>query len=372
MPDLSTRVTIRDVAREAGISVATASHALNGHRDMVSERTRDHVLATARGLGYRPSRRGRQLRRGSSMTLAVQIDSSVAGSNSWRSSFVLNLLQVRGITTAATERGYQVHLITTEPGEDFVGLEQQVLKENAVEGVIFLGYRNRVATERLLPGLLAGMRRCGIASVTIDEGLGAMGVPTVAIDLEPAVHQAAARLAALGHRRGAYIGQGLDQQGVHERQPRARLFHQAFADAGMALPDSLKRDAELELDAYRFTTEMLTGGTVPTCIVYSSDHLAMAGMQAILDRGLRVPEDVSVLGVDHAPYNTHAPVGLATIDQRYTERGRRLTERLLDELAPAKDDLPERIELDAAFIDGPSLGPAQHHHAPHRLPSGLT
>jgi LacI family transcriptional regulator len=201
---MSNNITIRDVAERAGTSVATVSYALNRRPGMVSPKVGERIRRVAEELGYRPSRQARQLRGQSNMTLAMQLDSAATLNNTWRSSFTLNLIMLRGVSAYAVARGYHVHLLVSEPGRDLEELEQQVLRENAVDGVVFMGYRADKRQKEI--DVAARMKSAGLATVTISETLGAMGMPLVAINLEPAIRRAVERLKALNCRRAAYIG----------------------------------------------------------------------------------------------------------------------------------------------------------------------
>ncbi len=347
-------VTIRDVAERAGTSVATVSYALNGRAGMVSRAMGERIRRIAGELGYRPSRQARQLRGQSTKTLAMQLDSAVTLSNTWRASFSLNLLLLQGVSAYALERGYHVHLLVSRPGRDLEELEQQILSENAVDGVIFMGYR---LDKRRTEGEVAGrIKSAGLAAVTVSETMGELGLPVVAVNLEPAVRAAAARLKELGCRRAGYVG--LLHRNEHERVPRIELFQAALAAQGIDLPERGVIRTVREVDGYRHTLELLEQGPLPDCIIYGSDHMAMAGMSALADKGISVPGDVRVLGVDHAPYAGEAPVGLASLDQRFFDRGQTLAKVVLDQIAYREGPVPQRTELDAEFIDGASLGGA--------------
>jgi DNA-binding LacI/PurR family transcriptional regulator len=138
--------------------------------------------------------------------------------------------------------------------------------------------------------------------------------------------------------------------------PRFDLFNKALGYAGIELPQQSVLRTVREVDGYRHTMELLDRGALPDCIIYGADHMALAGLSALADRGVRVPEDVRVLGVDHAPYAAEAPVQLASLDQRYFDRGQTLAKVLLDQISHPDNPVPSRTELDAEFIDGASLG----------------
>lgn len=350
-------VTIRDVAEKAGASISAVSYALNRRPGMVNAKKRERILAVAREMGYRPSRQARQMRRQANMTLAVQFDSAAVSDNVWRSSMAQSWLTLRGISECTAARGYHLHLLTTGSEQDCDRFEQQVLRENAVDGVVFMGFSQRDVAKQWVPRLLEQMDSLAMPAVGIDEMLADQGVPLVAVNLEPAVQQAAKRMRELGHRKVAYVGVGYPL--VSERQSRLTLFRDALDQLGVSLPDEWIVPTRIEIDGYRHTRQLLDAGHRPDCILYSGDHLAMAGIQAILDCGLRVPGDISVLGMDHAPYSAASPIGLASLEKHFYDHGWTLAKLLCDQIENAQDaQVPARTALDARFVDGPSLGQA--------------
>jgi DNA-binding LacI/PurR family transcriptional regulator len=266
----------------------------------------------------------------------------------------LNLIMLEGVSTFAATHGYHVHLLISRHEHPLEEVRQQILQENSFDGIIFTGYRSLVPQDAAK--LVRRMKTGGVTAVTIDETLGAAGLPMVAVNLEPAVLQAVQRLKALHCRRAAYIG--LMHQVAHERIARCDLFRNALEQAGIDLPEQSILRTHREIDGYRHTLELLRRGPLPDCIIYGSDHIAMAGLEALGDNGIQAPDEVRVLGVDHAPYAAESPVELASLDQRYFDRGQTLAKVLLDQINHPNKSVPSRTELDARFVDGASLGAA--------------
>ncbi len=342
--------TILDIARETGMAKSSVAQILQG-RPGYSPASRQRILEIADRLGYRPSRQARQLRHRSTMTLAVQVDSGIASNNVWRATVALNVVTLDGVGAFAGTRGYQVNWLSSRAGDALEDLRRQVLREQSVDGVVFMGYRKLQARDAA--ELVRRMRAAGVAAVSMDETLGAAGMPTVTVNLEPAVHQAVDRLRELGCRRVAYIGRV--NQIVNERVARFELFREALIRSGIQLPDELVIPTLRELDGYRHTHELIKRGPLPDCIIYGADHLAMAGVSALGDNAINIPGDVRILSVDHAPYAAESPVPLASIDYRFYDHGQTLAKVLLDQIINPKASVPARTELRALFVDGPSL-----------------
>lgn len=353
----SSRVTIRQVAEQAGVSLASVSSALNGRPGMVSAQTQARIVAVAEKIGYRPSRKARQLRQQGHLTLSVQIDSNAVASLTSRQTMALSMLVLQGISAYALRQGYHLHLLMPRPGQDAEAFEEQVVRENAVDGMVFLGYNLQSLTDSQLQAMLGQLKTLGLPAVTLNHRVAAQGVPAVLTNLESAIGQMARRIAEHGHRRAGYIG--LSRRVGHELRGRSRfeLFENALDDAGVTIDPACIRETGLEVHAYRETLAMIDAGHCPSCLIYSADHLAIAGMQAMEDRGLQPGRDLAVIGSDHAPYAQGLPIELATIDQRFIDRGELMAKLLIDQIRHPTDPVPEYSIVDALFVDGPSLGP---------------
>lgn len=352
----SPRVTIRQVAEQAGVSLASVSSALNGKPGMVSAQTQARIIAIAQNLGYRPNRKARQLRRQSNLTLSIQIDSNAISSPSERPTLALSLLMLQGINTYALRQGYHLHLLMPKQDRDVETFEEQVLRENAVDGVIFMGYKPTTLSTSRLKQLIAKLKALSIPAVTFNHRVATCGIPAVLTNLDSAIESAVQCMVRRGHRRVGYIG--IARQSGHEMRFRSRfeLFQDALNRSGIQMDPECIRVTTFEFNAYRETLAMIDSGRCPSCLIYSSDHLAVAGMQALEDRGLEPGRDISVVGCDYAPYARGLPIELATIDQRFVQRGELLAKLLLDQVRHPADPVSECSIVDATFVDGPSLG----------------
>jgi len=285
-------MSIQEVARQAGVSVATVSRAFN-LPDKVSAETRERVESVARELGYRPNASARTLRTQRSRVLGVVLPT------------LLNPVFAEcldGIAHAAAELGYAILPVTTDYQ---IGQEERavdlLLSEN-VDGMILVvsNPATSIALQRLrkvgAPYVLAYNRHA-------DH-------PCVSVDSELAVTQLVTRLAGLGHQQIAMV---CGQLSASDRaQQRYRGFLQGMQAAGLA-PRLL--EVPFIDDAAAALADLIQGDTRPTALLCSNDLLAIRAIRAVRQAGLRVPEDISVTGFDGIALGLDLTPMLSTVVQ---------------------------------------------------------
>lgn len=348
-------LTLQDIAREAGTSKATVSNVLNNRPGMASAPVRQKVLETARRMGYRPNRLARQLRRQSHRVISVALSSDFAFNNRWRPTLVLTLRIVQGISSYASDQGYHVHLLAPAEDADLAEIRKQCIGENAVDGVILMGLAN--VAEKDLEKLVAELQQIRVPVVTMDRFLMGLGVPGVNVDIRPGCRQAAELLARSGHRSVAFIGIG-DRSVRSHLISRLTALREEFEHAGVSLPEKFVIKTDTELDAYCATRALLDRGDLPTCLVYTGDFMAVAGLRAIRERGLRVPEDISVLSFNNALSARSSEVPLTTIDLKHFEQGRCLATVLLNQVERPESPVPRLTLVASELVERRSVGPA--------------
>lgn len=304
-------VNIYGVARAAGVSTATVSRALNG-TGQVAERTRRRIEEAISALGYQPNRVARSLVLKATHTIAILLPDIT-------NPFFPAL--VKGVQLAADEQGYAVLLCHT--GGDPTKEESyfEVLRGQHVDGVLLVGLVSP-------PERLKRLVRHGLPVISLDRSVDLPGSATVRID-----HQAGGRLATehllrLGHRRTAHIA---GPNGLTVSQQRLDGYRQALARGGLALDDRLVAVGDFSEDGgYRGVEELLARKRVFTALFAANDLTAIGAMTALRERGLRVPEDVSVVGFDDIHLASYISPKLATVRQPAYEMGRRAARLLID------------------------------------------
>lgn len=310
--------TITDVAREAGVSVATVSRALRG-LDRVSADTRERVFEVATRLDYVASPTAMSLASGRTQVIGV-----VAPFLSrW---FFASI--VSAIEKTLRRKGHHVLLFDLEDDtfESRLPLSQNMLWKR-VDGVITLNLP-------LSEGEVDLLDRLHLPVVAI--GTPVPGRPVVRIDDSLAMRQATEHLIALGHQRIAYVG-SVPQNVAHVKTPQARLqafqatlrAHGLTSNPQWVLASDWTADSSLE-----HTMAMLARPDRPTAIVAASDEMAFGALAAASRSGLRVPEDVSVIGIDD--HSLSAVMGLTTVRQDVQRQGEIAGQLLLDTLTEGK------------------------------------
>src|SRR3954451_11213738 len=306
---------IKDVAREVEMSTATVSRALRGLPG-VSEETRDRVRETARRLGYVPSPSAAGLASGQTRTVAV----IVPRVTQWFFAAI-----VQGAEEVLRERGYDL-LLYNLAGDASARhrVSETSLLTKRVDAVLVLSLKPN--THEL--GRLSQLGR----PVTII-GADMPGWATVRIDDHEAAATATRHLLELGHQRIAYLG-GATEGVLDFTAPSARLagYRRTLEGAGVRLRTELEADGEFTVAGGQLAAEQLLRlQPPPTAIFAASDEMAIGALRAARALGVRVPEDLSVIGIDD-----HEMAGyfdLTTVAQPVHEQGRVAAAQVLAALA---------------------------------------
>lgn len=282
------RVTLADVAAEAGVSVALASIVMRGVPG-AGPATRERVLAVAERLGYRPDSRARLLRSGRSHLLGVVFDV--------RHPFHHDLLT--GLYAAADAAGYQLALSAVTPKRADRAAVGDLLHDRC-EALILFGPRLRTAewaeiSARLpVVAMVRGVRQRDVDVVHTDDARG--------------MRQAVDHLVALGHRRIAHLDGGR----AHGSAERRRGYLDAMRHHGLEETQVIPGGPGEE-DGAGAAAELLAGK--PTAVVVFNDLSAIGLLDVVRRRGLDVPGDLSVVGFDDATVSRLAHVDLTTVAQ---------------------------------------------------------
>ncbi|MBD8079393.1 substrate-binding domain-containing protein [Cellulosimicrobium arenosum] len=317
-------VTARDVAREIGVSVSTVSRAL-AEPDRVATETRDRVVAAASRLGYRPNRAASGLRAGRTGALGLVVPDL---ENPYFASIT------KGVQARARRTGHAVFVV--DAGEDPV-LEPELVAglRSQTDGLVLCSPRAVVAdleAARDAPVVLVNLR--------IDD------VPSVSTDDTRGVVLAVEHLRALGHRRVAYVG------------GPERSWSDGRRRAGLELAQSRCPDVEtVALGAFRPRVEGgraaadLVVASGATAVLAYNDLVALGLVARLRERGVSVPEDLSVVGFDDTFVATLSSPPLTTVRTDLAQLGARAVDRLLAALDARRPTRSTRASDDHA-VDG--------------------
>ncbi len=304
-------VRLLDVARRAGVGVGTASRVLN-NESSVSEERRRRVLKAIEELDYRPNAIARSLKVSRTKTLGVIIPDV---SNEFYSEIV------RGAEDAARGEHYNILLCSTDGRSEKEGHAVAMLSEKLVDGIIMLSYD-------LSGELLSSLHEADIPVALISTLLEEDAFITVNISNLEASQQAVEYLLGLGHRRIAMIaGPEHDRDGGENRLSGYRA---ALEGSGIGYdPLLVERSGGYTYEmGCRCMRRLLERDTGLTAVFAASDHLAMGCIRALWDQGLRVPEDVSVMGFDNLSITNYSVPPVTTVDQPRYEMGRLSAEKI--------------------------------------------
>lgn len=326
-------ITIYDVAREAGVSMATVSRVVNGNPN-VKPVTRKKVLETIRRMGYRPNAVARGLASKRTTTVGVVIpDISYA--------FFAEL--TRGIEDIANMYHYNIMLCNSDLQKEKELQLTEALLEKQVDGLLFLG--GEVTPEHR--EIFAGARVPIVLAATYDEV--EQDRPYVTIDQVGAAKEATQVLIREGHERIGLLGGPLTDPIIGF--PRYQGFKEAMAEAGLDFNDQWVRLGNYRYDSgLEAAKELLSMDDAPTAIFAVNDEMAVGAIHAAQDLGLNVPADVSVIGFDNTPLASQVRPLLSTVSVPMYDIGavamRLLTKYMNDETIEENQVvLPHRLRL---------------------------
>jgi LacI family transcriptional regulator len=273
------RVTMKDVAEHCGVSLSTVSLVLSGDQ-RIPPATTQRVLEVVKALGYRPNVIARNLAKQRSKTLGVVLPDLGAVVDQ---SFFGEAL--KGVYAETSRQGYRLLLEIATPQFLSRRFYLRLLKENSVDGLIYLG-----AT--LKDDHLREVEPYHFPFLFIGGYLDDARISYVAIDNEAGSYMAVKHLIDLGHRR---IGHAAGPVIFSSARDRIRGYRRALEEAGIAFDPALVVDGHYRADVTQEVTRQLIAKKV-TAIFAGSDWMASGAMRAVKEAGLRVPQDVSIIG----------------------------------------------------------------------------
>ncbi|MGC0332729.1 LacI family transcriptional regulator [Streptomyces sp. SAI-170] len=349
--------TMADVARHAGVSVATVSHVLNDTRPVLPH-TRQAVLDAVEQLGYTPNTLARSLvtSRTRSIGLAVSAISNP---------YFTEILQ--GVEASALEHGYS--LLIADPHDDPAHERKvvQLLHERRVDGMV-------VAPSADPGGLVAYLRRHAVPAVFLDRLVDTRAEDGPAFDQVCAesaapVTELVTHLAGLGHRRIALVA-GLP--GLSTTSERITGYRHGLAAAGLPYDERLVVHGDsAATGGERATAALLSLAVPPTALVTANNAMTIGALRALRERGLSVPGDIALCCFDDFAWADLFSPRLTAIAQPSKEIGAQAVRVLLDRLA-APERPARTLRLPCTFVHRSSCGcpelPPQHPEHPPQHP----
>jgi DNA-binding LacI/PurR family transcriptional regulator len=332
----STRPTIYDVARLAGVSTATVSRALNG-TGQIAPATRAAIDAAVQQLGYHPNTAARSLVTRSTQTIALLLPDIT-------NPFYAALMS--GIQEQALEAGHTMLLCTTEGDPEREEQYLSLLRAKQVDGVLVDGLV-------LPPDRIARFTRDGLPIVCLDRDIDSTAVPLVQVDNRLGARMATEHLVSLGHSRIAHVAGAPDLRISDER---IEGYRHALSAAGIDSDPTLVAVGSFLEQGGHEAMRALLERTDFTAVFAANDLSAIGVMSAIVETGRSVPDDVSVVGFDDLRLSRFTIPALTTIHQPAVEIARRATQLLLD-LAAGREVRQMRHLLEPRLVVRGSTAP---------------
>jgi len=308
--------SIKDVAKEAGVSISTISNALNNSR-YVKKETKEKILEIVRNLNYTPNLIARGLKTKSTRTIAVIVPDI---SNQFFAQVI------KGVEEIARQRKYNVLLVCTY--YDVVEEKQsmEILRKQFVDGFMLIsGYNSYDHISKL--------NNVKVPIVVADRELENIKVPSVLIDNFNATREAVGYLYRLGHRKIGYISYTYDNQTTVEK--RFKGYCKGLEENKLIFdPDIVVTSKALRLNELQGSREavkkILSSKNIPSAIMNASDFIAVGVIRSLKELKIKIPEEISVMGFDNILMSFYTDPLLTTIKQPKKQMGTTAMNLLLD------------------------------------------
>jgi len=330
--------TMIDVARTAGVSIATVSAFLNGTSN-VSPELKQRIESAIASIGYERNAIARSLKTGATRTIGLTVADI-------RNPFFTDV--VATIQNVLNRAGYAVMLCSSD--EDTTKQDEQIklLLDRAVDGLIIAPAGDDDVMRRLL-------RSTRKPVVLIDRMIDGLGADAVLLDNREAVACAIAYMIGLGHFRIGYIS---GSAGAMTGRDRLDGYRAALAESGIEADPTLIRQGNFrEADGYRAAMQLMTLPLPPTALFSANNLMVIGAMKAISDLGLNCPTDVSVASMDDFAWADVFSPKLTTVAQPVEAIGEQAARLLLDRLAGSAPIGPQVLTLRGKLIVRNSCAP---------------
>lgn len=332
-------VSMKDISVACGVSVATVSKALNNHSDIGIE-TKEHIKQVAKEMGYFPNSAAKALKTNRTYNIGVLfVDDDQSGLTHDYFAYVLDSLK-----STAEAKGYDITFIN--------GCKTRANRMSYLEHCRYRGFDGVViaCVDFYAPEVLE-LVRSNVPTVTIDHLFN--NVCAIMSDNIKGMGDLLRYIYKKGHRKIAYI-HGADSSVT---QSRLASFYKTMAELGIEVPDeyigtAAYRDTKA---AFVETERLLDLKDRPTCILYPDDFACFGGMNAINERGLRIPEDISVVGYDGIRVARHIEPQLTTLRQDTKMLGQKAAEKLISLIEHPKTTIIEQIIVKGEVFPGKSV-----------------
>lgn len=320
--------TIKDIAKICGVGVSTVSRAINNHPDINPE-TKEKIMNTIKEYGYVPNNSARNLKRVDAKAIAVLVKGI-------SNPFFSNMIKV--IEKECKKKHYSMELSHIETDEDEVDAALKVVKEKRLRGIIFLGGLFSHSDEKL--------RKLNVPFVfstagSIPENISKNQYSNIGVDDRKESARMVDYLISLGHKKIAMVVAEADEESIGKL--RLEGYFESLQAHGIDVNPKLVFQTRDDIghfsmeNGYLTTKKLIESGEEFTAVYAVADALAIGAIRALLESGLRVPEDVSVAGYDGIDVSGYISPSLTTLRQPVEEMAKDTVKLLFDIIAGKKD-----------------------------------
>jgi len=324
--------TIKDIAAELGVSISTVSRALGGKSD-VNPQTRKAVVELAEKLDYQPNKAALSLLSKHTNTIGVMVPNLD----------YFFATAIKGIDEAALEAGYTVMVCQSNEsyGKELINTKR--LLESRVDGFII-----SVSSDTKIVDHFKKIQDKGIPIVFFDRDINDFQVPKVLLNNFEGGYLATSHLIEQGYSKIAYLG-GPEKMSISNQ--RFEGYKAALKEAGIKLNPKFVEHGDFNQDfAYINTDELLKTKQRPDAIFAMSDRLAIGAMLSIKKHGLRIPEDIGLIGFNNEPVTNLLSPSISTIDQPAFEMGKTAARLFIELINNNNGSIADNIILKPKLI----------------------
>ena len=332
-------VSMKDIAKACGVSVATVSKALNNQKD-IGEETKNHIRAVAREMGYFPNSSARALKTNRTYNIGVLFaDESQSGLTPDFFSAILDSFK-----RTVEARGYDITFINSNRNNGGMSYLDHC-RYRGFDGVVVacVDFHDPYVTELV---------DSNIPLVTIDHVFN--NRTSIVSDNINGMRDLLTYIYECGHRRIAYI-HGLDSAVTNSR---LSSFYRTAEQLGLDIPDEYVLEAPYRSTegTAKMTEKLLDLKKPPTCILYPDDFSAFGGINVIRERGLVLAKDISIAGYDGLRIGRHIDPMLTTLRQDTASIGEKAGEKLIELIEKPKSAIVERVVIKGEVFKGGTVG----------------
>jgi len=312
---MNSKITIRDVAKDAGVSSATASRVM-GNYGYVSEEVRTTVMESARKLGYRPHAIAKSMVKGETKTIGFVVGDI-------ENPFFASLAKY--VNALISLQGYTMMVYTTDENieEEIRGVDSLISKQ--VDGLIIAP-----SSSNEISHILAA-QNSGISVVLVDRPLPNIQIDSVCVDNIQGMSEAVAYLIGLGHREIGFLSDSLE---ISSNQERLTGYTKAHTENGLSVDEGLiKITGYTVMDGYRGAVALLSSPKRPSAVVTANNFMTTGFLLAAHDMGLVIPDQISLIGFDDMDWYKLTNPPITTISQPIKRIGQEISRILLSHMA---------------------------------------